>query len=312
MRGWFTNAASKLLGMPSTLQHRKHGAGCEDSNEVQELRAGSTHKIHGGNYMEQMRLKGRIAVVTGADSGIGQATAIAFAEEGADVAITYLHDNQGADSTRRQIEARGQRALVLQADQRDPAMVAMLFEETHRRLGVPTILVNNAGISMQEIPVKDLEIADWDNVIKTNLYGPFYCCQQFIRLLETEKNRPHATIINITSVHEDIAYAGYAAYDSAKGGLRNLTRTLALELAEEDINVVNIAPGMVLTPMNQEALDNPKVRRKEEQSIPVKRAAEPWEIAQAAVYVASRAGWYMHGTSLFIDGGLMQNVGQIT
>jgi glucose 1-dehydrogenase len=262
--------------------------------------------------MEKMRLKGRIAVVTGADSGIGQATAIAFAEEGADVVITYLHDAEGAETTLRHVEQHGRRALVLHSDQRDPAAVIRLFDETRRQLGVPTILVNNAGISMQETPVKDLSIAEWDNVIKTNLYGPFYCCQQFIRLLEKESGHPHATIINITSVHEDIAYAGYAAYDSAKGGLRNLTRTLALELAEDDINVANIAPGMVLTPMNQEALDDPKVRRREEQSIPVKRAAEPWEIAQAAVYIASRAGWYIHGTSLFIDGGLMQNVGQIS
>ncbi|HEY3487949.1 MAG TPA: SDR family oxidoreductase [Gammaproteobacteria bacterium] len=261
--------------------------------------------------MERMRLKDRLAVVTGADSGIGQATAIAFAEEGADVVITYLHDQKGAESTRREVEKHRRQALVVQADQRDPAAVHRLFAEIHRQLGVPTILVNNAGISIEEKTVKDMTVEEWDNVIKTNLYGPFYCCQQFIRLLEKDHDRPHSTIINITSVHEDIAYVGYGAYDSAKGGLRNLTRTLALELAESDINVVNIAPGMVLTPMNQEALDNPKILAREVQSIPVKRAAEPWEIAQAAVYVASRAGWYMHGTSLFIDGGLMQNVGQI-
>ncbi len=262
--------------------------------------------------MEQMRLKDRIAVITGADSGIGQATAIAFAEEGADVAITYLHDAEGAWTTRREIETRGRRALAMQTDQRDPAAVGRLFEEVRRRLGVPTILVNNAGVALEGDPVKNMSHEDWDNVIKTNLYGPFYCCQQFIRLLENERDRPHATIINITSVQEQIAYAGSAAYDSAKGGLRNLTRTLALELADSDVNVVNIAPGMVLTPMNQEALDDPQVLEREVRQIPVKRAAEPWEIAEAAVYVASRAGWYMHGASLFIDGGLTQNVGQIS
>lgn len=261
--------------------------------------------------MEQMRLKDRIAVVTGADSGIGQATAIAFAEEGADVAITYLHDLKGADATRHEIEARGRRAMVTQTDQRDPGAVSLLFEEIRRQLGVPTILVNNAGVALEGEPVKDMSIEDWDNVIRTNLYGPFYCCQQFIRLLEKERGHPHATLINITSVQEEIAYAGSGAYDCAKGGLRNLTRTLALELAESDINVVNVAPGMVLTPMNKEALENPEVRAEQVQYIPVKRAAEPWEVAQAAVYVASRAGWYVHGTSLFIDGGLMRNVGQI-
>lgn len=262
--------------------------------------------------MEQMSLLDRVAVITGADSGIGQATAIAFAEEGADIAITYLNDVKGAEATRREIEARGRSALVVQADQRDPAAVSRLFDETFRKLGVPTILVNNAGIVIEGESVKDMSIEEWDNVIRTNLYGPFYCCQQFIRLLEKRENHPHSTIINITSVHEDIPYAGCAAYDCAKGGLRNLTRTLALELAENDINVVNIAPGMVLTPMNQEALEDPQVRARQVQSIPVKRAAEPWEIAQAAVYVASRAGWYVHGTSLFIDGGLTQNMGQIS
>jgi glucose 1-dehydrogenase len=259
---------------------------------------------------ELMRLKDRIAVVTGADSGIGRATALAFAEEGADVVITYLHDDAGAATTRDEVESRGRRALVMQADQRDPAAVGRLFAETRRRLGLPTILVNNAGAPIIGKPVKDMPIEDWDNVIKTNLYGPFYCCQQFIRMLESERDHPHATIINITSVHEEIPYWGAAAYDSAKGGLRNLTRTLALELGDGDINVVNIAPGMVLTPMNQEAMDDPQVLEQQVQSIPAKRAAEPWEIAQAAVYVASRAGWYVHGASLFIDGGLMQNVGQ--
>ncbi|MFL6623027.1 MAG: SDR family NAD(P)-dependent oxidoreductase [Sulfurifustis sp.] len=258
--------------------------------------------------MESMRLRDRVAVVTGADSGIGQATAIAFAEEGADVVITYLQDADGAEDTRREIEARGRRALVMQIDQRDPAAVTYLFDEIHSRLGAPTILVNNAGVDSSGQSVKDMPLEAWDNDIKTNLYGPFYCCQQFIRHLED--GHPHATIVNITSVHEEIPRRGSAAYDCAKGGLRNLTRTLALELADKDVNVVNIAPGMVLTPMNQAAVENPEVRQQQVQSIPVKRAAEPWEIAQAAVYVASRAGWYVHGSSLVIDGGLTQNLGQ--
>jgi glucose 1-dehydrogenase len=259
--------------------------------------------------MESMRLQDRIAIVTGADSGIGQATAIAFAEEGADVAITYLDDAQGAERTRREVEARGRRALVVRCDQRDPRQVAQLFQEVHSNFGTPTILVNNAGVYGPESTVGEMTLEDWDNQIRTNLYGPFYFCQHFIRGLESSEG--HATIINITSVHEDIPAKGAAAYDCAKGGLRNLTRTLALELAGEDVNVANIAPGMVLTPMNQQALDDPEVRRREEESIPAKRAAEPWEIAQAAVYIASRAGWYVHGSSLVIDGGLTQNVGQV-
>lgn len=258
--------------------------------------------------MEQMRLNGDIAVITGSDSGIGQATAIAFAEEGADVAITFLEDEAGANKTREAVEATGRRALVMRVDQRKPEEVARLFERTQKELGKPTILVNNAGVDSSGKHVKDMSLDDWDNAIRTNLYGPFFCCQHFIRGLEgTDK---HGRIINITSVHEEIPRAGAAEYDASKGGLRNLTRTLALELAEKNINVNNIAPGMVLTPMNQEAVDDPKVRREQTASIPMKRAAEPAEIARAAVFLASDDARYIHGVSLVVDGGLMQNQGQ--
>jgi glucose 1-dehydrogenase len=258
--------------------------------------------------MEAARLKNRIAVVTGSESGIGQATAVAFAEEGADVVITYFRNERDGDETRRQVESYGRRALLLPLDQRDPSQVARLFEATHRELGVPTILVNCAGINASGTRIEEMAYEEWDNVMKTNLYGPFLCCQHFIRGLP--KGHAHATIVNVTSVHEEIPFVGAGAYDSSKGGLRNLTRTLVLELAGRDINVANIAPGMVLTPMNQEAVDDPNVRAAKAQYIPARRAAESWEIAQAAVYLASRAGRYVHGASLFIDGGLMQNQGQ--
>jgi glucose 1-dehydrogenase len=258
--------------------------------------------------MEHMRLKDRIAIVTGSDSGIGRATAVAFAQEGADVVITYYRDQRGGQATCREVEANGRRALLVQLDQRDPGEVARLFEETRRQLGEPTILVNNAGVNASGTRIEDMGFEEWDNVIRTNLYGPFFCCREFLRGLK--RGHAHATIINITSVHEEIPMVGATAYDSSKGGLRNLTRTLVVELAGRDINVANIAPGMVLTPMNQEALDDTTVRDERARAIPMRRAAEPWEIAQAAVFLASRAGWYVHGSSLFIDGGLMQNVGQ--
>jgi glucose 1-dehydrogenase len=257
--------------------------------------------------MEGKRLEGEVAIVTGSDSGIGQATAIAFAREGADVAVTWLHDEAGAERTRRAVEAEGRRTIVFHLDQRDPASVAALFDETRSRLGTPTILVNDAGIDASGIPVKDMPLERWDDEIRTNLYGPFYCCQQFIRGLDGAR---HGTIINITSVHEEIPRAGAAGYDVAKGGLRNLTRTLALELADKNINVNNISPGMVLTPFNQKAIDDPKVLEKQVQSIPMKRAAQPEEIAKAAVFLASADARYVHGASLVIDGGLMQFQGQ--
>jgi glucose 1-dehydrogenase len=254
------------------------------------------------------KLEGKIAIVTGSDSGIGQATAQAFAEEGADVAITYRRDRDGAEKTRRAVEACGRRALVVQIDQTQPAEVERLFRETEEKLGKPDILVNDAGVDSTGKQVADMPLEDWDREMKTNLYGPFYCCQQFIRTRRAAGG--NGKIINVTSVHQEIPRAGAAGYDTAKGGLRNLTRTLALELAPDHINVNNIAPGMVLTPFNQKAVDDPKVREQQVQSIPWKRAAEPREIAKLAVYLASADADYATGQTFTLDGGLMMNIGQ--
>jgi glucose 1-dehydrogenase len=254
------------------------------------------------------RLDGKVAIVTGSDSGIGQATAVEFAKEGADVAVTWFHDRDGAEETRRQVEAEGRRAVIVQLDQRDPEQVARLFEETERSLGTPFVLVNDAGRDSTGKQVAEMSVEAWDDMIRTNLHGPFYCCQHFIRARRAAGGK--GKIINITSVHQEIPRAGAAGYDASKGGLRNLTRTLALELAPDRINVNNIAPGMVMTPMNQAALDNPEVLERQVQSIPFKRAAEPWEIARLAVYLASADADYATGQTFTLDGGLMMNQGQ--
>jgi glucose 1-dehydrogenase len=258
--------------------------------------------------MDSEKLKGEIAVVTGSDSGIGQAIAFAFAKEGADVAVTYLHDKEGAERTKYEIEATGRRAYLSHLDVRDPALVEKFFKEVKTQLGTPTILVNDAGVDAGGKPVKDMSLEHWDNIIKTNLYGPFFTCQQFIRGLDGSDK--HGAIINITSVHQEIPRAGAAGYDVSKGGLRNLTTTLALELAEKNINVNNIAPGMVLTSMNQSALDDPELLKKQVQSIPMKRAAQPEEIAHVAVFLASDKARYIHGTTIVVDGALMLFQGQ--
>jgi glucose 1-dehydrogenase len=258
--------------------------------------------------MNAQRLQGEIAFITGSDSGIGQATAIAFAKEGADVVITYLGDKAGAEHTAREVEAAGRKSAVFQLDQRDSQAVARLFQDMKNSLGTPTILVNNAGKDALGKPVKDMSDEEWDDGIRTNLYGPFFCCREFIRGLDGTGK--HGTIINITSVHQEIPRAGAADYDSAKGGLRNLTTTLALELAEKNINVNNIAPGMVLTPMNQQAIDDPEVLKQQVQSIPMKRAAQPEEIAHVAAFLASEQARYIHGTTVVVDGALMLFQGQ--
>lgn len=255
-------------------------------------------------------LQGHVAIVTGSDSGIGQATAIAFGQEGTSVAITYFQDEAGAQKTLEKVmgvENFNRKAFVTQLDVRDPASVARLFEETERQLGPASILVNNAGVNYVGKRVEDLTHEEWHNVIQTNLYGPFYCCQEFLRRYKKAnlmRNSSHGSIINITSVHEDIASPGAAEYDAAKGGLRNLTTTLALEVAETNIRVNNLAPGLILTPMNQEDIDDPKQLEQHLSSVPLKRAGEPWEIARAAVFLASEDAAYIHGTTLFVDGGM--------
>ena len=224
------------------------------------------------------------------------------------MAITYLHDQKGAEETRKEVEAAGRRAIVVHTDLRDPAQVEQLFRETEEKLGTPYILVNDAGVDATGNNVADMAIEDWDNALRANLYGPFYCSQHFIRARKRAGGK--GKIINITSVHQEIPRAGAAGYDVSKGGLRNLTRTLCLELAPDRINVNNIAPGMVLTPFNQAAIDDPELREEQVQSIPWKRAAEPWEIAELAVYLASEAADYASGQTFTLDGGLSMNTGQ--
>lgn len=147
---------------------------------------------------------------------MGQAMAEAFAEEGANVAITYLHDQKGAEETRKKVEAAGRRAIVVHFDQRKPEEVERLFRETEEKLGTPYILVNDAGIDSTGKHVADMLLEDWDDEMKTNIYGPFYCCQHFIRARKAQGGQ--GKIINITSVHQEIPRAGAAGYDVAKGG----------------------------------------------------------------------------------------------
>lgn len=256
----------------------------------------------------QPRLSGKIAIVTGSDSGIGQAIAEEFADQGADVVVVYLHDRGGAEKTLRRVEAASRRALVSHTDVRNEHSVAKLFDETERKLGVPHILVNNAGIGAGGARVAETTTEEWDNIIKTDLYGPFFCCREFIRKRRAGGGR--GKIINITSVHEAIPSPGSAAYGAAKGGLRNLTRSLALELAQDRINVVGIAPGLVRTPMTQQRVDDPETRARELPNIPWRRAAEPWEIARLAAYLACEDADYITGQTITIDGGLEMNWGQ--
>src|SRR3954452_4252414 len=255
-----------------------------------------------------MRLANRIAVVTGSGSGIGQAIATEFAAEGAHVIVNYLEDEAGAQETLRRVTAAGRRGIVVQADVRDPAAVESLFRQGQEALGVVDILVNNAGVGSSGKPLAEVSLEEWDRVIRTDLYGPFFCCRQFIRMRKAAGGR--GRIINVTSVHEEIPSPGNAAYGAAKGGLRNLTRSLALELAPDQINVNNIAPGRIHAPMTAARVEDPAKMREELPRIPWKRPGEPWEIARLAVYLASDEADYVTGQTFTIDGGLEMNWGQ--
>lgn len=254
------------------------------------------------------KLEGKIALITGSDSGIGQATAIEYAREGADVVICYHSDKEGAEETLKEVEKLDRKGIVLQVDISDEQKVEQLFEQALKEFGSLDILVNNAAVNGSGINVADMSTEVFDKAIRTNLYGTFFCSRAFIR--HRKQNGGKGKIINVSSVHEEIVAAGTAEYCASKGGVRNLARTMALELAEDGINVNNIAPGMILTPMNQEAMDNKEAREKSEQNIPMKRAGKPEEIAKVAVFLASSDADYVTGSSYFMDGGLSQHVGQ--
>jgi len=258
--------------------------------------------------MTTARLQDKVALITGSDSGIGAATAIAFGQEGADVVVNYLHDADGAAATAKAVETAGRRAIVVQADISVEDDVSRLFDEAVQAFGGVDILMNNAGVDASGAYVAELTTEVWDRAIRTNVYGAFFCCRRFVQLRTAAGGG--GKIINVTSVHEDIPNAGGADYDCSKGAVRNLTRTLALELAPQRINVNNLAPGMVLTPFNQPAIDDPNLLAEQVQSIPWKRAAQPEEIARLALFLASSDADYVTGATYVMDGGLMRNLGQ--
>ncbi|RYG87440.1 SDR family oxidoreductase [bacterium] len=249
-----------------------------------------------------------VAIVTGGDSGIGRATVLAFAADGVKVGFLYHSDDAGAAETVKLVEDAGGAVVSVKGDVGDEADVERLFATAEEKFGPVNILVNNAGIDGSGTPVAEMELKTWERSIRTNLTGPFLCCRRFIRGFQPGDRR--GKIVNVTSVHEEIQRAGSAEYGASKGGLRNLTRTLSLELGRKGISVTNVGPGMILTPMNQDAIDDPKILAENASHIPMDRAGTSDEVAGLIRFLASPAGDYCTGSSYFIDGGLMMNVGQ--
>lgn len=252
--------------------------------------------------MMERRLAGKTALITGSDSGIGRGIAELFAEQGADVTVTYHSDQAGAEETAARVRAHGQRAIVAAVDVGDEASVEQLFAAHDATFGQIDILVNNAGIGIGG-HVVDLPFASWERVIRTNLHGPFLCSQQAARrmIARGEGGR----IIQITSVHEEACSPGGSSYNASKSGLRNLMRTLAVELGPHGITCNSIAPGMILTPMNHRAANDPAYLRDAEAQIVMRRAGQPRDIAEMALFLASDAASYCTGATYYVDGGWM-------
>jgi glucose 1-dehydrogenase len=250
-----------------------------------------------------LRLDGKVALVTGSSRGIGKGIAEEFARSGADVTITYDGDESGAEETADYVRGQGRRALIVQVDVADEAAVDRLYEAHLAEFGRLDIMVNNAAVM---IPGKIHEIptSTWRTVLGANLDGAFFCMSRAARQMIAQGNG--GRIIAISSVHEEASTAGSGAYSVSKAGLRNLMRTMAVELGEYGITVNGIAPGMTVTPgMNTEIYNDEREREKRAQLIVLKRAGYPQDIANMAVFLASDAASYCTGATYYVDGGWM-------
>jgi glucose 1-dehydrogenase len=257
-------------------------------------------------------LAGKVAVVTGGSSGIGQAIAIRLGQEGANVAINYVGPVDGADETKEEIEhglgicmkeldRAGGHPVIVKADVSNENEVASMFDEVLAEYGQVDYLINNAGIQVPEDSDK-MRIEDFDKVLGVNLRGAFLCSQKAIQhWLETD--RP-GSIINVSSVHQLIPKPRFVGYSVSKGGLQNLTRTLALEYAARNIRVNAIGPGATVTPINRAWIEDPEKRKLVEAHIPMRRAGDSEEMAAVTAFLCSDEAAYITGQTIFIDGGL--------
>lgn len=255
-----------------------------------------------------MRLQGKVAIVTGAATGIGQAIAVAFANEGTSVVVDYVGDVAPAARTLERIQAAGGHGHCVKADVSDPAQVRSLVEHAVAKFGRLDILVNNAGIEFKH-PFLEFPLELWQKVIEVDLTGPWLCAQAAAQ--QMVKQGGGGRIINISSVHEDLPMPTNAPYCAAKGGLRMLMRTIAVELAPHQITVNNIGPGAIYTPIDKQIEIDSTMEKELLGEIPLGRWGRPEEVAELAVYLASDAAAYITGSTHFIDGGMLRRAGTL-
>jgi glucose 1-dehydrogenase len=253
-------------------------------------------------------VRGKNVLITGGTSGIGQAIAVRFAEHGANIAINYVRNADEAVETQEQVDAcvnrvreEGVRNVLVGADVSDEGEVVRMVTETIDRLGGIDVLVNNAGIQISK-PSHELSSAEFDKVLAVNLRGAFLCAREAIKHFLAE-DKP-GSIVNVSSVHQRIPKPNYLGYSVSKGGMQNMTTTLALEYATKGIRVNAIGPGATVTPINRAWIDDPVKREMVTAHIPIPRAGEADEMAGVACFLASDDAAYITGQTIFVDGGL--------
>jgi glucose 1-dehydrogenase len=250
------------------------------------------------------RLAGKVAIVTGSGSGIGQSIAIRFAGEGATVVVDYRNHIDQAQDTASKAVAAGGKAILVQADVSILADTQNLVDQAYKQLGRCDILVNNAGIEI-ESPFWEVTEKDYDAVLNVNLKGAFFLTQAFVRRLRDAKLS--GRIINISSVHEDMVFPNFSTYCASKGGIRMLMRDLSVELGPLNITINNIAPGAISTPINTKMMADKTELDALLANIPLGRMGTPEEVAGLALFLASDDGAYCTGSTYIVDGGLIRN-----
>ena len=255
-----------------------------------------------------MRLENKVAIVTGAATGIGRAIAMGMAREGAAVTIDYVGKPDNANEVVSQIQAAGGKAQAIEADVSTPEHVQNLVAQTVSAFGRLDIFVNNAGIE-EKHPFVDTPLDVWDRIIAVNLTGPWLGSQEAARQMITQGGG--GRIVNISSVHEDLPMPTNVPYCAAKGGLRMLMRTISVELAPHGITVNNIGPGAIDTPMDAPLKAQPDLMKQLLAEIPVGRMGQPDEVANLAIFLASDDAAYITGSTYFIDGGMLRQSGSL-
>ena len=250
------------------------------------------------------RLAGKVAIVTGSGSGIGQAIAERLAQEGANLVVDYRAHIDQANETRSRVEAAGSKAIMVQADVSKIPDTQNLVAEAYAQLGSCDILINNAGIEIGA-DFWDVTEEDFDSVMNVNFKGAFFLTQSFVRKLR--ENKKTGRIINISSVHEDMVFPHFDSYAASKGAMRMLMRNLAVELGPLGITVNNIAPGAISTPINTKMMDNQAQLDALLRNIPLGRIGTVADVASLAAFLASDEASYVTGSTYVVDGGLMRN-----